>query len=184
MKNIVVVMLILLSGMAYSDVRTDKNQVLNETKLKILENLKQIENSYFKLLDFEERRKALRLMDETIKMVLNEELGKKYQSHRAEPNVMGDEAFKMLLKQVNETVSDTTKTDLIISACANGFISVVQMRSLLESYSFKDNKVYCIETVYDRIYDKANISILIALFPDSFARDRLVKYIKDHPDRK
>ncbi len=147
----------------------------DRAKHRIIHNLKQIEDSYFKYLSFEERRDALQLMNETIRLVQSAQL--EASSPGDNPNVLGDEGFQTLLKEVSSTISESDKTAMIRAIGKRGWISCLQLRSLLDTYSFDDAKIDLIKSMYPQIYDPVNIAGVTATVKNSILRKELEEYL-------
>jgi hypothetical protein len=145
-------------------------------KHKIIQNLKQIEESYFKYLSFEERRDALQLMNETILLVQSSRFDVSSSSGN-DPNVLGEEGFQTLLKEVSSTISESEKTTRIRAIGKRGWISCSQLRALLNTYTFDNSKVELIKSVYNQVYDPVNISLATSTVQNSILRKELEEYL-------
>jgi hypothetical protein len=144
-------------------------------KHRIIRNLKQIEDSYFKYLSFEERRDALQLMNETIQLVQSARL--EASSPGNNPNVLGEEGFQTLLKEVSSTINESDKTTRIRAIGKRGWMSCSQLRALLDTYKFDDAKIDLIKSVYSQIYDPVNMNGVTSAIKNSILRKELEEYL-------
>lgn len=149
-------------------------------QLMIIENLKQIENSYINRLDFRERREAIRLMDEIIMSIKNNpEMSYQNKFPKQHHSIMlSEEGFQELLKQVKVEINEDKKTNIIQTIGTDGYILSAQLAKLLATYSFDSYKIDCIKKVYPNVYDKVNSSILFDQIQNSILRDELINDLK------
>ncbi len=166
-KKIITALLIAMSMASFS--AKEEN-----SKEKIIENLREIEESYYPYLDRKERREAKRLMNETIKMI-EDSLEEEDKSEA----VMSEEAFKTLLDEVKDSISDRDKTQMIESAVTNSKISSKQLKLLFENYKFETEVEDCIYKVYEDVSDKENFIIVTAVIKSEFTKERVNKFIKE-----
>lgn len=148
----------------------------DRAKHRIVHNLKQIEDSYFKYLSFDERRDAVQLMNETIMLVQSARLDAS-SSPGDNPNVLGEEGFQTLLKEVSSTISESDKTARVRAIGKRGWISCSQLRALLDTYSFDDAKTDLIKSMYSQIYDPVNITVVTSTIRNSIVRKELEQYL-------
>ena len=123
--------------------------------------LKQLEQQYILTLGFEERREAIKLMDEIILLI---------KSHPTDPNkkvvhtqsyqTFTDENFSLLLKQL-EDASAFKKVDLFISSIKFGRISSEQLALAIKQVSFSDEQLKIFKQAFPYVYDKLNIQIAV-----------------------
>jgi hypothetical protein len=159
---------------AIEDNRKTTGQVM------IIEKLKQIENSYISRLDFEERREAIRLMDEILISIKNtpEMSCQNRFSKDRHSSILSDDGFQELLKLVKGEINEDRKTNLIQTCAIDGHILSTQLALLLSTYSFDSYKIDCIKKVYPHVYDKVNSGILFEQIHNSILRDELINDLK------
>lgn len=153
------------------------NQYLT-SKQKIIKNLKKLENSYISTLNFEERRKAIRIMNRILEELdYTTDLGKK--DRRRHPrNVMSDEVFASFLKQLKNE-SSFTKQDLVKETIKFGMISANQASLIIEQFHSSFDKLDVFKICFPKIYDKVNVSLTLNSLPYSFKSDAL-KFLKQY----
>ncbi|MBN1409493.1 MAG: DUF4476 domain-containing protein [Spirochaetales bacterium] len=165
-KIIIVINLLLLCHLAFSE-DTSQQAALD----RIINNLEMIENSYFKYLDFKERRTALKIIDEIIAMVRGDDIVIDTTS------VLSDEAFDEMLKNIKNEANSNSKSSIILSIGKKGKIKCSQLKLLLETYSFDSEKVKLIKNIYPQIADPVNTVLVTATIDSSFTRDELNKWL-------
>lgn len=147
----------------------------NQDKLKqiIRHNLAEIEDSYIQLLNFDQRRRAIQLVDEIITIIEN-----KYVLTPESPyNVLSDEAFLVLKDQVEKTISANSKTKYILAIGKKGFITTEQLLILLKSYTFDSDIIDCIKKVYPHLLDKVNSAVLLSTINSTHKKDELAEWM-------
>jgi hypothetical protein len=167
MKTIIILLIIFSTGLLNAQV--SKTQI--SAKQKIIKNLKKIEDSYINNLDFTERRKAIKLVNEIIELLENQSIVNKHKKY-----VLSDEAFEILKAQVEETIIESKKTDIILSIGKKGFITTNQLLQLLQTYDFNVEKMNCIKKIYSSIADKVNVNILLTTISSELSKDELIKF--------
>jgi hypothetical protein len=149
----------------------------NRKQEKIIENLREIEESYYHYLSRQERREAKKLMNETIRMI-EEELEEKKESK----NLMNEESYKVLYNEVKSKISDREKTGIISAATIRSKISSKQLMELLKLYTFDSYVEECIYKIYKNVYDKENFIIVISIIKSDFSKERVNKFIEESED--
>ena len=179
MRKLLLPLILLIAQMGFSQNQT----TLSPEKTQIIERLKLIENSYINKLDFDERRKAIQLMNEILARL--QTIGEaplpvtSPQPALINP-IMGDTAFKNLLSQVNSENFDSEKTKLITAVINRGFISSEQLSQLIATYTWDNDRQACIENVYKNVLDKGNISMVLQYFQSSITKGKVLDYIKNY----
>lgn len=168
-------MILILIMLGFNFVYSENSRINPDSKTKIIENLKLIENKYFKYLDFEERREAIRLLDEALTL-LNYYSNTNYLIKDSNPNLLSDESLKELVKVLNDKRFDSERTDTIMAISKKGGITVKQLKLLLKTYQFDEGKSDCIVNVYDRIYDKINVNLLLTTISSEITKIRLTAF--------
>jgi hypothetical protein len=148
-------------------------------KEQIKANLKSIEDTYFKYLNFEERRIAIDLMNRTIALVDDANLDSSALGDRAF-NTLDEKDMPGLLQQLNGTIGASEKLSLLKSVSIHAWFLSSQVRSIVDTFTFDDDKVSAIKQVYDRIIDKKNLSVLLPAIGNPFVREKLSKYFQTH----
>ncbi len=186
MKKLLVVLL-LIAGV----VVVVSGQVVLDKKAEFLKQietrLSQIEDLYFSKLTFEERRTAIKLVDEILVIVAKYDAVPASTAGAASTagnagttpaagnvSVLSDDAFAYMLKEVKGTIDDDKKIAIIKSIGKDGMILCAQLKKCLETFSFESGKVKCIKELYVKIADKANFSVVLsALTYDSSKQEVL-----------
>lgn len=187
MRKFLLPLLFLLAQLGFS-----QNQVaLSPEKAQIFERLQQIENSYISKLDFNERRRAIQLMNEVVSRLqrLNDTSPPVVvitPTPAAQPvpvtPTMSDAAFMDLLDQVkNESFADD-KTKLIMASTKHGFISANQLAQLVACYTWDDDKQKLIEGCYKNVYDKASISVVLKYINNSVIKEKLLNFLANYTE--
>lgn len=166
-KKIITALLLAISIAAFSAEES-------RTKEKIMENLKEIQDSYSQYLDRQERREVKRLMRETMKMI-EEELEEK----KPEEISMNDEAYKTLYNEVKSRISDRDKNEIIYGAVIKSKISCKQLKELFQLYTFDSYIEEGIYKIYDSVSDKENFIIVISVIKSDFTKDRVNEFIAE-----
>ncbi|MBN2441453.1 MAG: DUF4476 domain-containing protein [Spirochaetales bacterium] len=144
----------------------------DEIKTKVLQNLTEIKDSYLKLLNFEQRREAITLIDEIIALVEKNSTMPSVNQY----NVLSENGFRLLQKQVEATLSESQKTEYILSIGKSGYITTDQLLILLKSYHFDLEIADCIKKIYPQILDKVNAHVLLTTINSSIIKDELMKF--------
>ncbi|GEM_PF-1936735 len=152
----------------------------------LIADLERIEDLYFKYLSFDERRKALALMDSVLRRIRADQAGfedGRHDRHGRDPrNVLGDEAFSSLLDQVKKEGMESKKNSLILAVGKRGFMTAAQLEALMESYTFDSNKVALIKGVYPNIVDPVNLVIVLPLIDSSITRDEIARWLAEQAE--
>lgn len=144
------------------------------SKEKIIDNLREIEESYYPYLDRKERREVKRLMEETIKMIEEE------CNESSKETAMNEEAFKALVDEVKDRKSDRERTEIIEGAAVNSKISSKQLKELFKSYTFDNDIEDCIYKIYEDVSDKENFIMVISVIKSDFVKERVNNFIKNN----
>jgi len=151
----------------------EETESQDELKKIIAHNLAEIEDSYIQLLDFDQRRRAITLVDEIMKIIENS-----YALSPVSPyNILGDEAFLILKAQVEDTISANKKTEYILVVGGKGFITTDQLLILLKSYTFDSDIINCIKAVYPYLLDKVNSPVLISAVSSEIKKGKLAEWL-------
>lgn len=145
-----------------------------EKKNLLINNLKKIEDLYFKYLNFSERREALELLDQSLAILKDEKF-----IISNEATELNDEVFNVLLNDVNSTIMHSEKNEKIIGMAKKVKLSSHQLYKLLENYKFDDDKIKVIKAVYTQINDTENMVLVTPLIENSILRTELEKWIWD-----
>jgi len=177
MKKVLAIVLVLLVQLGFSQNHDD----LSLEKRKIVENLKQIEDLYISKLNFEERRKAIELLNDVLRKLYqldDSQLNNCGDNNKFNHNsiVLNDEGFKDLYDQVKNELNEDHKTKLIQSIGKDGLILSSQLAKLIQTYNFESGKVKCIKAIYKNIYDKANIGMVLKHL---MVKDEIIEFIND-----
>lgn len=157
---------LLCAGVVYS--RAIPLPFKADPESRIMQNLSYIENMYFKYLSPQERKEAVRIMNETRELIVGIFAGPAYHY-----NVMGEEAFLALYNDVKEEISDSAKTKIIQKALGNGNITCSQLGKLVALYSFDLWREELLKSIADKIIDPVNIEIVLQHFDSSINRDQM-----------
>ncbi len=166
-------LLVVVSLCLFAETQAETN------KKKIVSNLKRIEDTYFKYLSFQERREAIAILDETMKMIQSAEFVTKPDDKNSEGNVLSEEGLQNLLKDVMSTIDEDNKTTMILAIGKKGKITCSQLRKLIETYKFDSYKVKLIKAIYPHILDPVNITLITTTISSSLTRSELEKYLAD-----
>ena len=94
-----------------------------------------------------------------------------------EPNPMSSSEFQSLLNNVkNESFADD-QTSVVNIAAKSKYFSISQLITLLEVFSFSDDKINVVQIVYPRVVDKDNAHNLLGAFTYSDDKDRVEQII-------
>ena len=176
--------LLLLSLLLTAQLGFGQSQgIANPEKAQIIERLKQIENSYINKLDFDERRRAIQLMNEILSRLQSIAIAP-VPTATAQPivvnPVMNDSAFKDLLDQVNNEMTDGEKTKMILAIVSHGYISANQLAQLIAAYTWDSDREACLEGAYKYVYDKPSISVVLGYFKSSITKGKVLDFIKNY----
>lgn len=165
MKKLLLLILLPLSLSA------QENQVVNQD---LIDNLKAIENVYFKYLTFETRREAVNLMDQIMKQI-----SMVSDIDREEQRMISDESFSILLKNVSGEISGSTQVRMIMAIGKNGYIRCAQLKMLVEEITFNTYKIQLIKEIYPNILDPVNLVSITSLISSFFKREELEAWLSE-----
>ncbi len=151
----------------------------NDPASKIIQNLSQIESLYFKNLNTRERQEALRLVNETRTLVVENVISKEKESEQKDLNILSEEGFKSLMASVKNESSDRSKTKLIMSIGKNGKITSAQAAQFVALYKFDRDREDLLKSISDNIIDPVNIGLALKYIDSSSIRDKLVDYYRN-----
>ena len=94
-----------------------------------------------------------------------------------EPFAMSNSEFQRLLNNVkNESFADD-QTSVVNIAAKSKYFSISQLITLLDVFSFSDDKINIVQIVYPRVVDKDNAHNLLGAFTYSDDKDRVEQII-------
>jgi Ca2+-binding EF-hand superfamily protein len=169
MKGILIVILVFCSGFLFAEEEREGFE-----KRQIIENLVKIKESYFQNLNRRDRREAIELMDRPIELV-KKSSGFEREKHKK----LSNEGFLSLLSQVANAHDGSEKTRIVLTIGKEGRISSIQLKQLLDTYNFDDDKITCIKSAYNNVYDNENINIAKMTIKNSILRAQLQDYINN-----
>lgn len=92
--------------------------------------------------------------------------------------VMADADFAILLASMKGMfMDDNTKSSIAIAGAKYRLLKTDQVRKLLSSLSFDDNRLTLAKALFKNVIDKQNFYLLKKSFYSSFAGDDLIKFI-------
>ena len=155
--ELITIALLLLFCLTAQKHNNDKE--CNDNKRRIIKKLKKLEDSYISTLSFDDRRRAIRIMNNILEELAYVDLPG--DTRRRHPrNVMSDEVFANFLKQLKkETVG--SKNNLLKESIKFGMSSSNQTAQIIKQYTFDSDQLEAFKICFDKIYDKVNISIAI-----------------------
>lgn len=154
MKKIIILLFILPFTLFAQEKPTQKEIVIN--KLRILEN------KYFSYLSFDERREAIKLMDEIIEIV-NPKQNPQIEDEepRIQLNLMSSEEFTKFYSEYNDRSSRDEKIDYILEYGIYYNFTCFQIKKLVESIGIGDQQADVIKILYKKIIDPENIQYVV-----------------------
>ena len=165
----IIFFLFLLTTISYSETSA-------QIRKNIQANLIQMENLYFKYLSFEERRHAIELMDQTLKMI--DSLPVSNTSLSSPDSIMSEEVFNNLIQQLKDAQIDRERSKIVASIVKKAALTVKQLKVIVSTFDWDDTRVDCILSAYPVLTDKADISLVYPLIQSSITRDKLMKEIE------
>ena len=163
--------LVCLSNFVFSQ------QVIPTNDSTIINNLNLIENIYFKYLNPEEKKEAIRLLNETKYLVIDIS-DNSVSNSQIQLNVLNEAGFQALYDNVKKELSDDTKNTIILSIGKNGKITSSQLARLISLYSFDVYKEKLIKLISNNIIDPVNIGEVLGYFDSSVTRNQLAEYFR------
>ena len=180
MKKIVLIIMIstltLIGGQGKKKIMDQKIVTPVE---RIMNNLKQIENLYISRLDFDDRRKAIQLLDKTVNLVKKCNLKSK-PTPNPRPNLLNTKAYNIMLRQVKEASGGKKRINIIRTTIKNKKLTSNQLKKLLTKFRYESYKEECIYAFYKVVHDKENIHTVLSTIGNSFTKKRVEKYIREH----
>lgn len=176
MKKIVVLLGILF--VAFNGFSQNQSTPSSEElkRKEIISLLKDIEGSYFKYLNYDERRIAINKLDKAL-MIL-QQLTLTSTNQNAIPNVaIADDSFEVLLKEVSSTNDHAEKNRKVTLVSKTSFFNCNQIKSLLATYTWDKDKVEIIKIIYSRVIDKQNILLVTSTVTNSIEQKELEDWI-------
>jgi hypothetical protein len=151
----------------------------NNAKSKLLQNLNTIENLYLKYLNPSEQRDAVRLLNETRNIIIGDNVALNLKVDYSGLNVLNDASYKKLLESLKKEGADFNKTKLIQAIGKNGKITCEQLDGLISTYSFDSYKIELLKAISGNIIDPVNIGVVLSHFDSVTSRDEMVKYFQN-----
>ena len=122
---------------------------LSRKTAEIKRKLEFIETKYISALSFNERRQAIRTMDDV--MVLVGSLGTD-KPHKQSP--MPDHMFKQLIKKLKKTGHAWEQKYELFKRSVSAYYSVKQLLQVLRIFKFDDDKLEVVITLYPKLVGK------------------------------
>ena len=147
-----------------------------QTKKKLLQNLESLRTYVNNIPDYEDRKRAKRLIDESIDL-LDDEGG----IHPVRPtaSIMDEFSFSQLLKQLKNEAFDSNKYRILESTFTKGQLNCSQLRVILECFQFDEDRIKTVKILYKKLVDPINIHQIFDVFTFSSSKDKVLKMIND-----
>ena len=95
-------------------------------------------------------------------------------------NAMNDYDFSRALNSLNMQRDQFRKIDAAKQIISTNFFTSVQVRQMLQSFSFENDKLDLAKMAYDKTVDKQNFYMVNDAFQYSSSKDELARYIRSH----
>ncbi len=183
---LVAVALISMTNGLFAQAAASPAHAASAEKNALIADLERIEDLYFKYLSFDERRKALALMDSVMRRIRADQAGYedgRFDRRGRDPrNVLSDEAFASLRDHVKKELSESRRNDLVLAVGGRGYLTSAQLKTLMETYAFDSYKEALVRSVYPSIVDPVNLVIVLPLINSSITRDEIAKWLAEQAD--
>ena len=94
---------------------------------------------------------------------------------------MSAESFTALKTTINNDPYDNSKFNLVKQAAAGNYFTAIQVKQLMQLFSYENTKLDVAKALYPRTVDKANYFMVNDAFTYSNSKDRLAEFIRDNP---
>ena len=139
-----------------------------------MQNLESLRTYVNNIPDYEDRKRAKRLIDESIDL-LDDEGG----IHPVRPtaSIMDEFSFSQLLKQLKNEAFDSNKYRILESAFTKGKLNCSQLRAILECFQFDKDRIKTVRILYEKLIDPINIHQIFDVFTFSSSKEEVLKII-------
>jgi hypothetical protein len=151
----------------------------NDPTSKIIQNISRIESLYFKNLSTLDRQEAVKLVNETRSLIMENQVSKEIKTAQKDINILSEEGFKSLLDSVKDENSDASRTKIILSIGKKGRITSAQVAQLVALYKYDPEREKLIKSISDNIIDPVNIGVALKYFDSSRSRENLAEYFRN-----
>ncbi|GAA4343965.1 DUF4476 domain-containing protein [Flaviaesturariibacter amylovorans] len=92
---------------------------------------------------------------------------------------MTDTEFSGLLAQVKKEWFSSGKQTVVREALVRNYVTVAQVRQLLQQFSFDSERLEAAKVAYDRTVDQRNFYQLLDVFDSQGTKDQLAQFLRD-----
>lgn len=173
MKKLIIVFMCVGSSLFSSDLKVKEQTAIDK--------LKEIENKYYKYLSFDERREAIKLMDEIIDIINSEEkLTKpnKKETKLNKNNIILDSVFDELLENVSHEAFGDDQVRMILAIGEKGYLYSSQLKLLVDEIDRDQYKTELIKKIYSNIIDPVNLVIVTESYTFSSDRENIESWLQ------
>lgn len=173
MKKLIIVFICVGTSLFSSDLKVKEKSAIDK--------LKEIENKYYKYLSFEERREAIKLMDDIIDIISSEEeLTKpnKKETKINKKNIILDSVFDELLENVSQEAFGDDQVRMILAIGEKGYLYSSQLKLLVDEIDRDKYKTELINKIYPNIIDPVNLVIVTQSYTFSSNKKNIESWLQ------
>ncbi|RYY97501.1 MAG: DUF4476 domain-containing protein [Chitinophagaceae bacterium] len=93
---------------------------------------------------------------------------------------MTDAEFAQLLAQVKKEWFSNGKQNVVREALVRNYVTVAQVRQLMQQFPFEAEKLEAAKTAYDRTVDQRNYYQLLDAFETQGTKDQFAQFLREH----
>ena len=94
---------------------------------------------------------------------------------------MSAENFNALKATVSNDPYDNSRVNIVRQAANSNYFTAIQVKQLLQVFSYENSKLAVAKLLYSRTVDKGNYFMVNDAFTYSNSKDELAAYIRDNP---
>tara|TARA_B110000261_G_C12875298_1_gene274152 strand:- start:96 stop:533 length:438 start_codon:yes stop_codon:yes gene_type:complete len=95
-------------------------------------------------------------------------------------NSISDKNFQIALKTIKTHNFDEAKKEATAKLLSGNCFTSLQVKTLVEIFSFEEHKLELVKLAYSHVIDKDNFGILLTIFAFEDAKEELLEFIKNN----
>lgn len=136
----------------------DNYHPLSEKTAEIKQKLNFIETKYISVLSFNERRQAIKTMDDVMVLV---GLLEKDDRRPQQQNPMPEQRFNMLIRKLKDLGAAWEQKYELFKRSVNAYYSVDQLIRIMNVFKFDDDKLEVAVTLYPKLVNKQRLNKIL-----------------------